>query len=115
MTGMLPAVLFFATGVFWAGILATGGGVLLAWAALTCFASGAFLIVWSSNWVTRPLNVATALFGLVLTVYQVYLSLTIVGTGLGSLAAYSSAAFALFTIVYVYLLFTSLAEEKQEH
>ena len=110
LLGRVPAVLFLATGVFWAAILATGGGAVLVWAALTCFASAAFLLAWSSNWATRPLTIASALFGLTLTIYQIYISLTIVGTALGTIAAYSGILFAVFSAVYLYLLFVSLTK-----
>jgi hypothetical protein len=103
--GMAPALLFLVTGAFWVGILVTGGGVLLFWAALTCFVSGASLFAWSSFWATRPLAVATALFGLCLTLYQLYDSVSI---GIGSIAVYSGVLFAVFTVIYVYLFFASL-------
>ena len=101
----LPTILFFVTGVFWAGIIASGGGVLLAWAVLTCFVSGAFLVMWSASWITKPLVASSSLFGLVLTVYQLYVGLTVLGTGLPSVALVSVPLFVVFTLVYLYLLY----------
>jgi hypothetical protein len=104
MSGLAPTVLYFVTGAFWVGILVTGGGILLFWAALTCFLSGIFLVAWASNWVTRPLTKATALFGLTLTVYQLYVALTVIGTGLDSAVLVSGVLFGAFTVIYLYLL-----------
>jgi len=101
---MAPTILYLLAGVFWVGILATGGGVLLFWAALTCFLSGLFLFEWSSSWVTRPLTKATALFGLALAAYQVYAALTLIGTGLDSVALISGGVFAIVAVLYLYLL-----------
>jgi hypothetical protein len=101
---MAPTILYFVAGVFWVGILATGGSVLLFWGALTCFLSGVFLIAWASSWITRPLTKATALFGLALTAYQLYVALTLIGTGLDSVALISGGLFAVFTVIYLYLL-----------
>ena len=98
-------ILFFVTGVFWAGIIAVGGGALLAWAVLTCFASGAFLVVWESSWVTRPLVAASALFGIVLTAYQLYEALATLTTGLRSVAYVSAPLFAAFLVVYLYIFY----------
>jgi hypothetical protein len=111
--GVIPTVLFFVTGVFWVAIVVTGGGGLLLWAALSGFLSGVFLIVASSKWMTRPLTGASSLFGLTLTVYQLYIASTLVGGKLASVAAYSIAAFAVFTVVYLYLLFSSVRQKEE--
>ena len=102
-----PVILFFVTGIFWAGVIATGGGVLLGWAVLSCFASGAFLFMWASSWITRPLAASSSLFGLVLTVYQLYVGAGVLGTALSSAALISVPLFVVFTVVYLYLLYTS--------
>jgi len=110
--GMLSPILFFAAGVFWVGIVAVGGGFLLVWAALTCFITGAFLVVWSTNWVARPLAKASAVFGLALTVYQLYVGLTLVGTGLDPVAEITTGLFGVMTAVYVYLLLFGRTTKK---
>jgi len=102
----IPMVLFFVTGVFWAGIIATGGGALLGWAVLSCFASGIFLVMWASNWVTRPLASASSLFGVALTLYQLFVALTALGNGTSTFAIVSVPLFAVFTAIYVYLFYS---------
>jgi len=105
-------ILFFVTGIFWVGILATGGGIVLGWAVITCFASGIFLFMWTSSWVTRPLVAASALFGLILTGYQFYVALTSLGTEVQSIAIISAPLFALFSIVYIYLLYAGTSRTQ---
>ncbi len=112
VTAMAPAILYFVAGVFWIGVIATGGGLLLFWAALSCLASGVFLVAWASSWVTRPLASATAAFGLVLTVYQLYVALTLVGTGLDPVAEITGGLFGVLTVVYLYLLFMGVRKKS---
>jgi hypothetical protein len=108
---MAPTILYLVAGVVWIGVLATGGSILLFWAALTCFLSGLFLFAWSSSWITRPLAKATAVFGLVLTVYQLLAALSLIGTGLDSVAVVSGALFGILTVVYLYLLFAKVRKK----
>jgi hypothetical protein len=102
--GMAPTILYFVAGVFWVAVLLAGGGVLLFWGALTCFLSGVLLYAWASSWVTRPLIYATALFGLVLTSYQLFVALSLIGTGLDPIAGITGAIFGVLTVIYLYLL-----------
>jgi hypothetical protein len=108
----LPTILFFVTGIFWAGVLVTGGGIVLGWAVLTCFASGIFLFMWTSSWVTRPLVAASALFGLILAGYQFYVALTALGTPVQSVAIISAPLFAVFAVVYIYLLYAGTSRPQ---
>ena len=106
---VLVPILFFAGGALWVGMVATGAGPLLGLAALSCILSGVFLLAMPSNWVSRPLAGASALFGLVLTVYQGYLASTLLGSNLSNLGTYSLAVFAVFSLVYVYLELSMLS------
>jgi hypothetical protein len=105
---MLVPILFLAEGAFWLGIVATGGGILLLLAALTCILSGVLLLAMSSNWVTRPLAGASALFGLALTLYQAFEASTLFGSNLSTLGLESVAVFGVFAVVYVYLELATL-------
>ena len=52
------------------------------------------------------------MFGLALTLYQVYVALTMIGTGLDSAALISGGIFGVVTVVYLYLLFVNVQEKK---
>jgi hypothetical protein len=109
---MAPAILFFVAAAFWAGIVLLGGGVYLTWAAATGLLSGALLVALPSNRATNPLVVASALFGILLTLYQLYLGLTLIGTVLNTVAIYNTVPFAIFTVLYAYLLLFTRPAQK---
>ena len=100
----VPPVLFIVEGAFWVAMIATGSGLLLGWAAVTSFASGAVLIGAPSNPLSKPLAGASVLFGLTLTLYQLYAASTVLGTSQTMVGAYSAVLFLAFTIIYLYLL-----------
>ena len=106
---VLVPILFFAEGALWVGMVATGGGPLLGLAALSGILSGVFLLAMPSNWVSRPLAGASALFGLALTVYQAYEASTLLGSDLSNLGTYSLAVFGAFSLIYVYLELATLS------
>jgi hypothetical protein len=110
---LLVPILFLVEGVFWLGIVATGGAQLLVLAALAFILSGVLLFAMPSGWVTRPLAGASALFGLTLTLYQVYEASTLFGTGLSTLGLESGAIFGLFAILSIYLELATLAMRSQ--
>ena len=68
--------------------------------------------MWTSSWITRPLVGASALFGLVLTVYQFYVALTTLTTPVSSAALVSAPLFAVFAAVYIYLLYAGTPSSK---
>ena len=99
---LLLPILFFVEGAFWVGIVATGGGPLLLWAALAAVLSGIVIVAVPSNWMARPLAGASSLLGLMLTIYQAYEASTLLGTGLATLGAESLGLFVVFALIYVY-------------
>ena len=105
---MLP-ILFLAEGVFWVAVVATGGAILLLFAALAFFVSGLLLFQMPESWATKPLAGASALFGLTLTIYQVYQAATLYGTSLSSIGLTSGAVFGAFAVVCVYLELATLS------
>lgn len=110
---LLVPILFLVVGVFWLGIVATGGDLLLLLAVLAFILSGLVLIAMPSSWAARPLAGASAMFGLTLTVYQVCVAATLFGTGLGSLGLTTGAIFAVFAIVCAYLELATLSMGNQ--
>jgi hypothetical protein len=110
---LLVPILFLVEGAFWLGIVATGGATLLVLAALAFILSGVLLFAMPSAWATKPLAGASALFGLTLTVYQVYEASTLFGTGLSTLGLESIAIFGLFAVLSIYLELATLAMRSQ--
>lgn len=110
---LLVPVLFLLEGVFWLGIVATGGAPLLLLAALAFIVSGLMLVSLRDNWATKPLAGASALFGLTLTIYQFYQASTLFGTGLGSIGLTTGALFGVFAIVSAYLELATLSMGSQ--
>jgi hypothetical protein len=104
---MTPAILFFAGGAFWAVITLLGGGVFLLWPAATSILSGLLLLLLPASRFTKPLYAASGLFGIVLTLYQVYVGLTDIGTIL------NTVAFLLATVLYAYLLVFAYPKEEK--
>ncbi len=105
----LVPVLFFVVGAFWVGIVATGGGYLLLLASLAFLLSGVLLLVAPKSWVGRPLAGASALLGLVLTLYQAYQAATLLGSDLGSVGTTSFGLFGVLAIVCAYLELETLS------
>ena len=105
---MIP-ILFLAEGVFWLAIVATGGAILLVLAALAFIVSGLLLVQVPASWATKPLAGASALFGLTLTVYQVYQAATLYGSSLSTIGLTSGAVFGVFAVVCVYLELATLS------
>lgn len=113
---MVP-ILFLVEGVFWLGVVLTGGALLLIFAALAFIASGLLLVSRPENRLTRPLAGASALFGLTLTLYQVYEASTLFGTSLSTVGLSSGAVSGVFAIVSVYLELEALSmgNEAEAH
>jgi len=110
---LLIPILFLAEGVFWLAVVATGGAILLVLAAIAFIVSGLLLIQMPTSWATKPLAGASALFGLTLTVYQVYQAATLYGTSLSSIGLTSDALFGVFAIVCVYLELATLSMGRE--
>jgi hypothetical protein len=110
---LLVPILFLAEGVFWLGIVETGGAVLLLFAALAFVVSGVLLVWMPEGRATRPLAGASALFGLTLAVYQVFEASTLFGTSLSTIGLSSGAIFGVFAIVCVYLELETLSMGNQ--
>jgi hypothetical protein len=78
-------------------------------AAIAFIVSGLLLLQMPDSWATRPLAGASALFGLTLTVYQVYQAATLFGTSLSHLGLASGAIFGAFAVICVYLELETLS------
>jgi hypothetical protein len=110
---LLIPILFLVEGVFWLGIVATGGALLLVLAALAFVVSGLLLLQMPDSWATKPLAGASALFGLTLTVYQVYQAATLFGTSLSNVGLSSGVVFGAFAVICVYLELATLSMGRE--
>ena len=110
---LLIPILFLVEGVFWLGIVATGGAPLLVLAALAFVVSGLLLLQMPDSWATKPLAGASALFGLTLTVYQVYQAATLFGTSLSNVGVSSGVVFGAFAVICVYLELATLSMGRE--
>ena len=110
---LLIPILFLVEGVFWLGVVATGGALLLVLAALAFIVSGLLLLQMPDGWATRPLAGASALFGLTLTVYQVYQAATLFGTSLSNVGLSSGVIFGAFAIICIYLELETLSMGRE--
>jgi hypothetical protein len=110
---LLIPILFLVEGVFWLGVVATGGALLLVLAALAFIVSGLLLFQTPDGWATRPIAGASALFGLTLTVYQVYEAATLFGTSLSNVGLASGAIFGAFAIVSMFLELETLSMGRE--
>jgi hypothetical protein len=106
-SGIFPG-LFIISGIIWIGMILDGSGILLFWPALTGLVSGILLIYTPSGRITSATIVASSLFGLVISIYQLYFATALIFTKFGSLATYSVGVFSAFTLLYLFLLFSSL-------
>ena len=106
---LLIPILFLAEGVFWLGDSGDRGSLLLILAALAFIVSGLLLLQMPASWATRPLAGASALFGLTLTIYQVYQAATLFGSSLSTIGLTSGAIFGVFAVVCVYLELATLS------
>jgi hypothetical protein len=110
---LLIPILFLVEGVFWLGIVATGGAPLLVLAALAFVVSGLLLLQMPDSWATKPLAGASALFGLTLTVYQVYQAATLFGTSLSNVGVSSGVVFGAFAVICAYLELATLSMGRE--
>jgi hypothetical protein len=109
---LLPA-LFIVEGVFWLAVVALGGGILLVFAAVAAMLSGVLLATRPALWLTKPLAGASALFALVLALYQVYEAATLVGSNLNNVGLTSGVVFGVFALVSIYLELGTLSFDAE--
>ena len=86
---------------------------MLVLAALAFVVSGLLLLQMPDSWATKPLAGASALFGLTLTVYQVYQAATLFGTSLSNVGVSSGVVFGAFAVICVYLELATLSMGRE--
>ena len=110
LSGMLRnnlPYLFVVVGAVWLGFVVVTGSTLLLWPVLACVISGVLLRIAPLSNFTAAWVGASALMGLVLSVYQAYVATALVTGRLAEIAWISLAAFVIFGVVHLYLLAAS--------
>lgn len=110
----VSSALFAVGGLVWVGVAASGSGILLFWPALASFVSALALATFSASRVTRPLAVASAVFGLTEAVYQLIFSVSLAQTYMAALTTNSLALFLAVAVLYLVLASLALAAGKKE-
>lgn len=102
---IIVALLFLATGLFWAAIVMLGqGDSLLIWPSIASLVSGGLILAKRNVDITRSVTLATALYNLLVFLYQAYSAFTLVGSSFGSFATLAAAGYLLGTIVFVFVM-----------
>jgi len=97
---------FMAVGVVWAVVAVWLGLALVLWPALTCLVGGALLKLWPSGRLTWPWVTSAAVLGFLVSGYQAYLAIPFVGGTFSAVASETLAAFAIFALVHLVLLWS---------
>jgi len=102
----LPYV-FIAVGAVWFALALATGSRLLLWPVLACVIGGVLLMTAPLANLTGAWVGASALMGLILSAYQVYVASTLLTGQLAEIAWLSLVAFVIFALVHLYLLAVS--------
>lgn len=102
------AYVFFVFALIWLGIAALAGSALILWPVLACGASGVFLKFTPASALAAAWPTASALMGLFLCGYQVYVAAPLVSGAFTTIAAISVVAFLVLGLGHVYLAYASL-------
>jgi hypothetical protein len=97
---------FMAVGAVWAAVAVWFGLVLVLWPALTCLVGGALLKFWPSGRLTWSWVTSAAVLGFLVSGYQAYLAIQFVGGTFSAVASETLAAFAIFALVHLVLLWS---------
>ena len=105
---------FIAAGVAWLAIIATGASFLLLWPAALSILSGIILKWKPGGRLSSALSRATALYGIVLAAYQVYVALPLLVGIFATIAALSVVSFLVLAVYNVVLLYGSIPKPAEE-
>ena len=97
---------FMAVGVVWAAIAVLLGLTIVLWPALTCVVAGLLLRFQPLGRLTWSWANSAAVLGFFVCGYQVYLAFGYVGGVFSMVAIETLAAFAVFAILHLVLLYT---------
>ncbi|MDV3276832.1 MAG: hypothetical protein LYZ69_00015 [Nitrososphaerales archaeon] len=101
------AYVFVVVGLVWLGLVVLTSSTLVLWPVLACLISGALLKLRPASNLTTAWASASALMGLALSAYQVYVAAPLVTSDFATIAGASVAAFVVFGLFQLYLLAVS--------
>ena len=103
------AYFFIAVGVIWLAVALLGQSYLILWPVVACIAGGVMLREWPSRRLSWAWCAASAVMGFLLSAYQVYAWLWFLGGAFSTLASLSSAGFARFSILHIFLFYAGIS------
>ncbi len=101
------AYVFIVVGLVWLGLVVLTDSALVLWPVGACLISGALLKLRSGSNLTTAWTSASALMGLALSAYQVYIAVPLVIGNFAAIAGASVVAFVVFGIFQLYLFAVS--------
>jgi hypothetical protein len=104
---------FIAVGAVWAAVAFATRSYLVLWPVLTCILSGVFLRMRPGGRLTWAWSASSAVLGLLLSGYQVYVAAPLVQGTFTSIASLSLVGFSLFALVHVLLLYAGTSAPAQ--
>jgi hypothetical protein len=95
---------FIAVGVVWIVLAWASSAPVVLWPAVTCIVSGALLKLRPGDRLTWAWSTSSAVLGLLVSAYQAYFWLSLVGGSFAGLAALSVGGFLVFALAHAFLL-----------
>ena len=96
---------FIAVGILWVVAAIGVGSSFVLWPAITCMASGVLLKFWPSGRFSWAWATASALLGLMVSGYQVYVAVPLISGVFSTVAVETLVAFAVFAVAHVVLFY----------
>ncbi len=105
--GRISPVLFLLVGAIWLAVTVVSSQSVLVWPGVTSILSGVSLLVASAKQLRRPLGIASSLSGLAVSLFQLYLAASLLGSALAGLVVYSLATFVPLVVLQLILLYSA--------
>lgn len=96
---------FVVVGVAWTVVAVGLGLAQVLWPALTCYVAGLLLKFVPSERITWPWAISSAVLGLLISAYQVYVAIPFVSSTFSLVGTETLVGFVVFTLVHLALLY----------
>lgn len=107
------AYAFLIVGAVWLGVAVNVRSYLVLWPVLTCLLSGVLLKVRPAERLTWAWTSSTAVLGLILSAYQAYAAVPLVGGPFSSTASLALGGFSAFALAHLLLLYAGNSPRAQ--